>query len=399
MVSRALPRCVLAGGVAFATLHAASAATAAPHELTRDIDLSAAAWLAFAYDDNPLLGRRGQFLNAAITKGSRQVDLAALQAVDAQVGWRVASADRASVRGRYELAELRTTEELQGYDAMVVAAYDKSLSPGARVTPSVRGIYHQEQPDWSFRAVEPRVSATYVYDSGLMAELRYTYTREQFGVSPDHPLKNSYANIDFCGHDVELDHRQWFGRRVRGRLLQDLWTGGYAGNLSANLADYAGLRQGERRRDAGAGATAEIGFAPARAVFFTVGGRYEVNASNSDAFRYHAAHALASVLVVVRRDHTVFAQIDAGRYAYPDERFDRRFVDTRRDQRWDASLVYRFDAAERLRFELSALHIEGASNDCIYFSPERDAVGLPVYSRSYSCYARTRVEASARWEF
>jgi hypothetical protein len=48
--------------------------------------------------------------------------------------------------------------------------------------------------------------------------------------------------------------------------------------------------------------------------------------------------------------------------------------------------------------ELAYLGIGSASNDCTAFSPERDELGLPVYSRSYSCFAQNRAELTVTYE-
>ncbi|MBI2388555.1 MAG: hypothetical protein HYV09_02965 [Deltaproteobacteria bacterium] len=368
-------------------------------ERARDVDLKVGVKLTAAYDDNPLLGRRGQFLGSLLG-AKTPPDYAALPSTDARLDVRLGGHDRLRATGKYELARLRTTKELVGWDATAGVAYEKSFARADKLTPSVTFVHHREQPEWSFRAFETKVVGVYTLGGGVIVEGRWRWNTQSFGryEGGRAPAKNSYANIDSRGHHFELELRHWASRRVRLRALHEVSTTAYDGNLSVTLADYAGLSAGVERHDIGSSSTVEIMAAPVHDLVLTFGARYEVNDSNSPAFLYRAVHALGTALVALGEGHAVYAQVGAGRYTFPENRFDRRYSNTRQDFRSDVALVYRWDASEHLRIELAVRRVDATSNDCASFSPERDPSGLPVYSRSYSCYARTRAEMSARWE-
>lgn len=387
--------------LAIATVLFASSALAATHDLSKGLDLTAAARMDLRYDDNALLGRRGQFLDAPGAPLGREDDVAAVQAVELEIARRLWRSSRLVLGSRFELARLRQTDELAGYDAGANLGFEQRFGPGAEIAPTVGLLYHREEPQWSHRTLEPGLRARYTLPSGLLAELRYRFTRQDFAGSADGTAepKNSYANVDFRGHRAEIDLRQWFLHWLRLNIVGDFQAAEYAGNLNTNLADYAGLEAGTERSDVGAGATGAAAVLPWETLLLSVGSRYEVNRSNSDAFTFWAVHGLASALWTLHRGHALYADLDYGRYEFPDEQFDRRFTNTRLDLRRDVSAVYRFEPIEPLRVEIALRRIDNVSNDCAAFDPRRDAFGLPVYSRSYSCYGRTRVEASVRWEF
>ncbi|MEK6608778.1 MAG: hypothetical protein AABZ30_14050 [Myxococcota bacterium] len=387
--------------LAITTALFASGASAATHDLSGGLDLTAAARVGVLYDDNALLGRRGQFLDAPGAPRGREDDVAAVQAVELDLGRRLRRSSRVTLGSRFELAQLRQTDELAGYDVATSLGLEQRFGPGVELAPVFGLLYHREEPQWSHRTLEPGLRARYTFPSGLMAELRYRFTRQDFARAADGTAepKNSYANVDFRGHRAEIDLRQWFLHWLRLNIASDFQAAEYAGNLNTNLADYAGLDAGTERKDVGAGATGAVAIVPWAPLLFSVGSRYEVNRSNSDAFTFGAIHGLASALWTLHRGHALYADLDYGRYAFPDEQFDRRFTNTRLDWRRDVSAVYRFEPIEPLRAEVAIRRIDSVSNDCAAFDPRRDAFGLPVYSRSYSCYGRTRVEASVRWEF
>lgn len=384
--------------LALAAVDASAAASggAAGHRLPGEVSLFAAVGAGVSYDDNALLGRRGQFLDSQVagrTGGGREADVATRQLVMLGLARRFGRRDEVSLEARAELSRLRTVSELRGYDVSSNVAYSWAPVDHVRIEPSGRVIYHREQAEWSYRSVRPRMSAGWLLASGLAAESTYQFTRQQFArlAAGEPQLKQSYANIDARSHAASLGLRRWFGPRVRPDLVAGFEAASYDGNLNGNLADYAGLAPGTERRDLGGGVTAAVLVLPARRLILAPGGRVEVNVSNSNPYSFRAAHALAGALWEPWDGHALYAQVDLSRFDFPHERFDRRYLNTRIDYRRDIKIAYRYQATDGLRAELLYGRMDSTSNDCMDFDPRRDELGLPVFSRSYSCFDQNRV--------
>lgn len=377
-----------------------SGAVAGELELPGGVRLVLGTRFALAYDDNALLGRRGQFLSSIGGRGA-QSDVATLLGVDLNASRALGEHDRLDFAGRFQANELREIQALAGYDAVARATLDHALDRRAHLVPEIKIVYHTESDDWTYRLVEPALRASYAFRSGPIVELRYHFIAQDFAhyASGQAQLKNSYANIDVRSHVVELDARLWHSSRLRTNVIADFMASDYGGNLNKNLADYAELTTGTSRVDRGAGVTAALLFSPEWPLVVSLGARAEVNWSNSPAFTFWAAHGLGEVLWKLWGRHALYVQLDVARYDLWREHFDRRYTNTRIDFRSDVAAVYRYQATEDLRFEIAYRRQDALSNDCLDFDPQRDELGLPVYSRSYSCYRRDRLEISMRCEF
>ncbi|MBI4509527.1 MAG: hypothetical protein HY698_07805 [Deltaproteobacteria bacterium] len=376
-------------------------ALGAEHDLPGGLGLATSGTLSLTYDDNALLGRRGQFLDSPAQGENRRKELATRQAIDIEVARSLGVDTRASLTGRFDFAKIRSSDELAGWDASSGASIDIGLPSRTRLFPQVNVVYHREQPEWTFRTIEPAVRAVRTLESGLLMDVVYRYSIQDFARRGNGipERKNSYGNVDFRGHRATLDLRQWLGRRLRLNVRGEAWTATYGGHISATLADYAGLSEGQERADRGGGVLGEVLHAPRSWLLLSAGVRYDRNDSNGNAFTFWDVRAIGSALLSLRERHSLFAQLDYGRYDFPNEHFDRRYANTRVDFRREVVALYRFAATERFKLEAVFRRIDAISSDCSSFNPLRDASGLPVYSRSYSCYGRTRMETSARWEF
>lgn len=393
-------------GVPLAVAAVAAACSSRPAaatklELPGGASLRATTEAAVSYDDNALLGRRGQFVGSAAgpAGGGRRADLAFRPSVEVELVRRFAAHDELTLAGYGSLTMLRTSPELRGYRLASSASYSKALGTSGRLAPSARLIYHREQDEWTFRSVEPQVSGRYLADFGLAAELTYRFTLRQFAryQSGTPQPKNSYGNVDAQSHVVEVDLRMWHGSHLRPSIAADIQATRYSGNLTANLEEYSGLPQGSQRSDLGGGVTASLLVLPLPELLLTPAVRYEDNRSNSTPFAYWAALAMLSVLWEPWPGHALYAEIDIGRFDFPKERFDRRYSNTRLDFRRDLKAAYRFGGRVGLGAELALYHLASVSNDCSAFSPLRDELGLPVYSRSYSCFDQNRAELVLRY--
>lgn len=381
------------------TLFCRAAVFAAERELTRELALTLGAELTTTYDDNALLGRRGQFLDSA--SGAQKTDVAGLLSLDLNANARVAKRHRVTLASWFTGGWLRQTEKLAGFDFAAAVGFETTLAPGAEIVPELRFANHGESTDWTYRIFQPGLRARFTFRSGLMLLLRYQYSTQEFAKfeSGAAAAKTSYGNIDLKSHVIELDLRIWQGRKVRWNLALDFQALEFAGNLALNLSDYAHLQPGKIRADQGIGATLALALVPSARWFISLGSRGEWNQSNSSAFTFRAAHALAEARWTFVDRHSFYAQADVGWYDFYLERFDTRFTNTRSDARAGLTAAYRFQVTTDLRVELVYRRQSASSNDCEAFDPERDDQGLPVYSRSYSCFARNRGEVSVRYEF
>lgn len=367
-------------------------ASAGPLDMA-GFDVTAGARLAVSYDDGPLVGRRGQFLGA-VASSEEQRDFAVVPRLDLSLGRRLGWGNSVTAEARIERPVYRTIEDLTALDATLRLTVDEHLGE-LKLSPGLGLRFHGELPEWSYRIVEPALAASYTFDFGLMAAVSYRFTAQRFArtAGGNAQPRNSYANIDFQGHVAELDLRLWPLQGLRLRLVTDVHSTWYGNNTSTTLADYVDLSPGSPRMDRGGGATVEVLVAPFAALLVSAGARREIAGSNSDAFRFDALHGLGTAFLTLGGRHSLYAAVDYGRYDFPDARFDRRYDNTRQDFRREVRLAYTFELSETARAQVSFRRDDAVSNDCADFDPERDANGLPVYSKSYSCYGRTRAEA------
>ncbi len=373
--------------------------------LPGELHMTGTAEMGFSYDDNPLLGRRGQFLDSPQggSRGGGETDIALRNAVELDVFRRLGGVgDRISATGRFELARLRTEDQLRGYSAAGSVAYRVTIGETGSLEPDVRLVYQRDQPEWSYRAVQPGLAAGYSFDCGLLTRLRYRFTTQEYAKFKNGrpEPKNSYGNIDVDSHFADLELKLWHTQWLRSQLTFDVQAARYDGNLNTNLADYAGLEPGTARKDIGAGVTAAVLVAPVlHGLLVSPGLRLEMNDSNSDSFTYRAGHLLLNALWNVAERHRFFVRWDYSTYDFPDAVFDRRFSNTRRDFRQEITASYRFAATDAITAELVYRRAESTSNDCAAFDPQRDEFGLPVFSRSFSCFEQNRVGLTLKYAF
>lgn len=397
---------VVATGALLATAFlGASLALAQGRALAREeadfpwgFDVRTAGSVGFTYDDNAMLGRQGQFLSSGGRSGRETGISVPRVGLELEIGRDLDEGDRFSLGSRVELGLAHTVEELAGYDFTAAASYRKTIGPDGMIVPELRFAYRAQEAAWTNRVFQPRIRARYFFDFGLIAELRYRFTAIQFARQengrPD--PKNSYGNIDRLTHTAELDLRLWLHPMVRAQIILDFQAAEYEGALADRLADYVGLLD-EDRSDVGIGFTASVLVTPLPELLLTPGVRCEANWSNSVPFNFNACRLLVNGLLRIAEQHSVTVRFEYGRYNFPDEQFDRRYVNTRVDFRRTIAVGYRVEIGDQLVLDVRYRRLDSVSNDCADFDPARDARGLPINSRSFSCFDDNRLEAVFRF--
>jgi hypothetical protein len=330
-------------------------------------------------NDNALLGRRGQFVGQKVT------DYANVVRLRHESGYRIAHNTRLVGIGEAVILGLRSREELRSADVLVDLSLEQGVGDTARIIPELAAVYHPEaSTDWSFWLVRPSLRAELPPLAGLLTDLRYEFSWQDF--SGDAP-RLTFGNLDNRGHRGEVRLRYWLRDDWRLAVTYRIDVFTFSGNLlwsGAPLAAFVGLPEGTERQDITNTVQPEISYVAGGSLVLTLGYRFEDSRSNSAAFTYRAHRAIGAGYWEITDRHILFAEVRYGRYDFHSFQFDSRYRNTRSDFRLDVAANYRFVLNDRFYLQARYGLLSNDSNDSIDFNPGT--------SLSFSTFSQNRFE-------
>lgn len=335
-------------------------------------------------NDNALLGRRGQFVLERIT------DVALVLHARDESAYQLDPETRLVGIAQLISYPLRTERELRNAEGLADVSVERALG-GGRLMPGLVAIYHlEDESEWSFWSLAPRIQYELPPIYGVLATAGYRYTRQDFAT--DLP-RRTFANVDNTSHRGELNVRLWPRSNVRVGAIYTLERLEFSPDLDYSIqsvAAFVGLPQGESRRDVTNAVQPEVAWVRDGLVL-GLGYRFEDSHSNSDAFTYISHRAVAIAYWEPCKGHSLFVDARYGPYGFFRFHFDPRFVDTRHDTRLDVVANYRYVVSSHLYAQARYTRVRNVSNDSVEFDP--------ITSLSFSTFAQNRIELSVLGTF